>query len=119
MTNPVSEIDPVLVGKMAALVRDIADFTWSDGLLAGNASRNQDAAFAARLCEIARLLPKPIDPDLLEARRMVALRSGNAEIEAEYRLRVMDGAEDGHPAVINTLAAIKRGRELAEQDGPK
>ena len=51
--------------------------------------------------------PEPVDPDLLEAREIVAQTYN-------WTQRCFD---DGHPAVVSTLAAIKRGRQL-EQPKP-
>lgn len=97
-----------LVERMVALVRGIR----GSGSLcyAKEVEHLYDEASA-----IAALLPEPVDPDLIEARKIVAERNGNLRIECGYRQRVLDGQEDDHPAVMNTLAAIKRGRELARE----
>lgn len=66
--------------------------------------------------EIAALadLPKPVDPDLIEARKIVAARwSGLPEIGGISSDNVLAGKHDTHDAVACALAAIKRGRELA------
>jgi hypothetical protein len=92
------EIGPEVVERMVALVRHAA-------VSASGHTKEEARAIAA-------LLPEPVDPDLVEARKLVAERNGNLRIECGYRQQVLDGQEDDHPAVINTLAAIKRGREL-------
>jgi len=60
-----------------------------------------------------RKMDLKLDPDLIEARKLVAERTGRLQIECGYSRSVLNGEQDDHPAVINTLAAIKRGRELA------
>lgn len=60
-----------------------------------------------------RTMDLRLDPDLIEARKLVAERTGRLQIECGYSRSVLDGEQDDHPAVINTLAAIKRGRALA------
>ena len=56
------------------------------------------------LRERGLIAPEPVDPDLLEAREIVA-RTYN------WAQRSFD---NGHPAVVSTLAAIKRGRQLEQ-----
>lgn len=74
--------------------------------------------YAKRSLEAARelILPDPIDPDLLEAREMVAkYYEGRAGPAAARRTR--EGDYDGSAFLVLALAALKRGRELAkEQD---
>ena len=60
-----------------------------------------------------RTMDLKLDPDLIEARKLVAERTGRLQIECGYSHSVLNGEQDDHPAVINTLTAIKRGRELA------
>ena len=56
------------------------------------------------------ILPEPVDPLLIEARKLVAAREGNAN----YTDRVLDGDEDGSPAIKNCLIALRRGIELGK-----
>lgn len=69
---------------------------------------------------IAALLPKPIDPDLLEAREMVARGhdkwAGESPWHAGEAERVRSGRDDHCFRVADTLAGIRRGRELTEQE---
>lgn len=61
---------------------------------------------------IAAELPKPVDPDLVEARKLVCARSTAGEAGSGYRRTVMSGSEDDSRAVVNALEAIKHGRKL-------
>ena len=56
------------------------------------------------------VLPDPADPLLIEARKLVAAREGNAN----YTGRVLDGDEDDSPAIKNCLIALRRGIELGK-----
>jgi len=100
------DISPEVVERMAALVRDLH----ADHVKHGAHDYVQD--FVARTAAIVAELPKPVDPDLIEARRMAAdLNQGSTRTEW------MAGRWDAGPAVQWHLAGIKRGRELA-QDQP-
>lgn len=73
--------------------------------------------------ELAELLPEPVDPDLLEARKVI-LESYGTPYSADGKLmygdgpaRVADiekGAGDTYWETKAVVAAIKRGRELAQ-----
>jgi len=94
-----SEISQKLQDRMAALVRDLLD--WDD-----NVSHKLLSPVIANARAIAALLPAPIDPDLIEARRL-------AEPWLIYD-NPGSGDNDDSPTVQALLAAIKRGRELAQ-----
>lgn len=89
-----SDISPELVERMTQLVRVMAK---------GHILKS--AAFDEAY-EIAAALPEPVDPDLIEARKMAADQSGGAQY-------FLSGACDDWSNVRLALSAIKRGRELA------
>lgn len=107
----VSDISPEVVERMVALVRDVAD--------GEPVYRNELAAtWEVEARAIAALLPEPIDPDLIEARKIgaeIARRSGN-DIQQILRPDCWEsGVNDDTHKMQLMLAAIKRGRELAAQ----
>lgn len=63
---------------------------------------------------IAALLPKPVDPDLLEARAIVAAQyAGLMPPPSHLERDALSGNGDDWFQMKCTVAAIKRGRELA------
>lgn len=76
-------------------------------------ARNRDMAWCKAIEAFARYIAKheqpPIDPLLIEARKLVAARPNCRE----YAEGVMCGEEDEHPSVQNALIALRRGLELA------
>jgi hypothetical protein len=109
MTKEVEGIDPALVARMVALVRTAA--AWKNSVVSeGFDNRLAETANEAR--EIVAFLPKPVDPDLIEARRVAAtIFDGHLWASA-----ILAGKKDEDQAsgVSLALAAIKRGRELAQ-----
>lgn len=99
-------VSPELEARMIALVRNI---------------RNSGSLYYAtevvplynEACRIVANLPRPVDPDMIEARKIVASQAPFGAIDPSWNSRVIDGFEDDGPWVKNALAAIKRGRELA------
>jgi len=95
--------------RVARLIQDV-----SDAAKAADATADLNG-FAPR--SVLRqhfapfILPEPVDPLLIEARSLVAGRHPGHD-ETGYRCRIMAGKEDDHPAVQNTLAALKRGIEI-------
>jgi hypothetical protein len=100
------EIAPELVERMAALIRDLH----ADHLTYAMHDRVQD--FVARTAAIVAELPKPVDPDLIEARNLAASRWDREDMNS-WAQTILSGACDGHTDVTLALTAIKRGRELA------
>ncbi len=99
-------VDPVLVERMVKLANNVAgQLTYED------ICTNRIEARA-----IVALLPKPIDPDLLEARRAVAGQYGSKENVAHLVEQALSGVGDEWFHTKVALAAIKRGRELAQAD---
>lgn len=92
------ELDPALWNRMVALVRD----------LAGNKLLNGRLANEARA--IVADLPKPVDPDLIEARNLVEC---TVHWSPQTDRDLQSGKNDNTPEMKIALAAIKRGRELA------
>lgn len=86
--------------RMEALVRSMANDEARD--------------YPAEARAIVALLPEPVDPDLVEARKICEerVRLVDANLAAEYR----DGDYDTQMEMQVTLAAIKRGRQL-EREG--
>lgn len=108
MSGAGSELPAELVERMVALVRDLH----ADHLLYDLHDRQQD--FCKRTAEIVALLPKPVDPDLVEARAAVA----EAHDEPNYSKwcsEVLAGQFDDCKDMQVARIAIKRGRELAQQ----
>lgn len=99
------EVEPELVERMANAIRRHAR-----GLVNMREGYTVEAEFRA----IASELPEPVDPDLIEARRIAATAyqaSGGSKIAVRG---VLDGNRDDDWDVIACLTAIKRGRELAQ-----
>lgn len=99
-------LDPALVERMVALVRDLH----ADHVKHGAHDYVQD--FVARTAAIVAELPKPIDPDLIEAREM-AEALGWASANRLEDLRT--GRMDDFQGVKALLDALKRGRELQRE----
>jgi len=100
----IPERDPALWDRMEALVRRVAEGDWQPGY-----------AFVTEVeaRAIVADLPKTVDPDLIEARELCAKDAEEAQfigLPEKYRA----GEKDGSPAMQVVLAAIKRGRELAQ-----
>lgn len=92
-----------IVERMVKLVRTIAEKAPLSPI------RNEAIAIAA-------LLPKTVDPLLLEAREICAKNEetfGNRITPAEYRA----GERDESNAMILVLSGLRRGRELAREEG--
>jgi hypothetical protein len=103
-----AEISPDLVERMVDHIRKAAE-------------RYRDVRTSEplhrELLELAAELPVPVDPDLVEAREMVA-RSHDVWPDSAWHVGQAENARagilDGCFRVSDTLAGIKRGRELAE-----
>jgi hypothetical protein len=113
-----SEIKPEVVERMAALVRELAavDQSTMYGFV-GEAKlvRFKEAA-ASRVNEaraITELLPAPVDPDLIEARRIAKEALTCPGQSATLLHNIVAGHCDAYSEVRIALAAIKRGRALA------
>lgn len=100
-----TEIAPELVERMVALVREIA----ADRFL--RSASPYVHSFAKIAADIVAELPEPVDPDLIEVRKMLAERY-DPEASGDYIRAILAGKEDYTAPIINCLAAIKRGREL-------
>lgn len=61
-------------------------------------------------CAIVALLPEPIDPDLIEARKISDQFTGKKNGDGQYSI----GNRDSEAGLQAVLAAIKRGRTLAQ-----
>ncbi len=112
MTN---EISAEVVDRMAALVRDAVAISRDGKNIFKGVSRERTEAFLGEAIAIDALLPKPVDPDLIEARK-IAKSYGIIEIEnglTDERTVIGCGYADRNPSIGAVLRAIKRGRELA------
>jgi hypothetical protein len=104
-----SEMKPEVIERMVALVRAMGGNSsfgrpYQDGETIQFSSSHYDTARA-----IVTALPVPVDPDLIEARRIsISFKSGE-RISSE----ILAGERDSEEAVQAILVAIKRGRELA------
>ncbi|TZG25618.1 hypothetical protein [Sphingomonas montanisoli] len=96
---------PEAIERMMAFVRNMANATSCSPLF-------REAA------EIAALLPEPIDPDLIEARKVIhrVLMDKGASGEAIFAGEVLAGERDDALFMHVAIAAIKLGRVLAEED---
>jgi len=99
MTNT-PDIPQDLAQEMADLVRWMSQFNQGP-FGPDHIERLQNQYKIAR--EIAARLPKPVDPDLVEAREIVSREWPLAAPQNEHALQQA------------TLAGIKRGRQLAEK----
>lgn len=100
-----SEIPLELVERMAAHLRECST---------AHNVRPRDPDAQRRYDEmqaIAAELPAPVDPDLVEARKIAA--SFSYRVGTDSHARVINGSDDSSLNVRETLAGIKRGRELA------
>lgn len=97
------DVSPEVVERMVRLVRDVAV--------------NGDYEQREKARALIAILPKPVDPDLLEARRLVAT-SRDPGLSADMRANILKGEEDDSPiwGMPVVLAAIKRGRELTNKE---
>lgn len=107
-----SEIKPEVVDRMVALVRKMGGSSsigrpYQDGETIQFSSSHYETARA-----IVAALPMPIDPDMIEARRM---ESAQAEANGfiDYAVSVRNGDQDNEGPVRCRYEGIKRGRELA------
>lgn len=110
-TNP-EAVGPELVERMLALVRQIGGGFWLNGVNEDGITP-YDAVEAART--IVAELPEP-DPDLIEARKIASekLWKLGASAEAIAAGDISEGKGDDKIIMHAVLAAIKRGRQLAE-----
>ena len=90
------DIDPKLVERMVALVRELAVTDRSGPWVLVN--------FSMTAKNIVAEMPEPVDPDLLLAREVASVHWGS---EAH---RVISGEMDNAGFVAVALAAIKRAR---------
>lgn len=95
-----SEIPQELVDRMIVLMRNFAQ--GSERTIPEATSLLRDCA----KCILAEL-PKPVDPDLIEARAIAGSHCGG-----DLQDNIMSGSWDGDIIVRHVYAAIKRGREL-------
>jgi hypothetical protein len=107
----VTEISQKLAQRMAECLR--ASLT-IDGEIAFKIKTGRTVF--AEVNAIVAELPEPVDPDLIEARKLVAQRYRKEDCPLSYHqvhAAIMLGEDDATQSVQNCLAAIKRGRELA------
>lgn len=103
-------IEPELVERMVALVREMGGNS-SIGMPFDEASAVRYSSTHYSLARgIVDALPKPVDPDLIEARKMAA--DAHPQVTTT---NFLDGRADKGCAVQYRLAGIKRGRELATE----
>lgn len=99
------EISPELVERMVALVRHMAR-----DVVARDIHFNEARTIVAEL-------PKPVDPDLIEAREVVCGYHHDKHPESPWHInqaaRVRSGALDSLRDVQAAYHGIKRGRELS------
>jgi len=95
-----------LQARMVALVRRCADSAMASG----------DLYTMREATAIVAELPQPVDPDLLEAREVAIATVGDRDWPQVWAKEVRAGQYDRESRVRVALAAIKRGRELAERE---
>lgn len=104
------ERDPALWDRMEALVRSLSEAKSSAGEDPRWYPISKHAISEARA--IVADLPKPVDPDLIEAREVCFRESLSESREDSTYLK---GGLDNSLSMRCALAAIKRGRELSRQ----
>lgn len=114
MTKEVEAIDPALVARMVALIRGMGDAYLCAVTPMDLPTRQFDMRHYGEARDIARLLPKPIDPDLIEAREVARKCLDTREQSFGFLDGIARGKRDEYSEVRIALAAIKRGRELAQ-----
>jgi len=114
--NAPPPIPPEVVERMVALVRAMAAVPVATAPWGGH---QLDPFGCARA--IVALLPKPVDPDLVEARELAAVAS--EKLSHPWAPKIRAGEKDDAPqaGVSLALAAIRRGRALAaaEREGDR
>lgn len=101
-----TDLPAPLIDRMIALARNAASRTYFPGL-------------AAEAVSICALLPEPVDPDLIEARKLAydgaMIWAGTDPGRQSTSQQILDGARDEEiqSGVSLALEGIKRGRELA------
>lgn len=93
------DISPEVVEKLVAFVRNLA-------------SSSSASPIFRQAADLVALLPEPVDPDLIEARKLAGALNQGGSTE-----QWLSGKWDDGPAVQWHLAGIKRGRQLS-QDQP-
>lgn len=112
-------ISSELVERMVALVRNVAAINLQQSdIRVGLAARAPVSVARA----IVDWLPEPVDPDLIEARDLIAdavLFGAGAlsDLERPRAPNFRAGECDSGDLVSRALAMIKRGRELAKASG--
>ncbi len=106
------DIPQELVERMVEFVRMCADSSYM-----------KCSAIKEEAESIAALLPEPVDPDMVEARELIAracawFNEDPAEMVKNIRAGLWDYPDVAQGLVADTYAAIKRGRELASKDTP-
>lgn len=102
MTQP----SPEAVEKMEVFVRRMAQGIYLHGCNEVGFTAYEAVAAAQGL---VAMLPEPVDPDLIEAREIVARSQDPYEA-----IRTRAGLQDNLFRVADTLAGIRAGRALAE-----
>ena len=103
------EMPKELVDRMADLCRNI----WNSPSLAY--AKEVDHLYQ-EACAIKVMLPEKIDPDLLEARELLATFYAEEPFSGVYKkamIEVRAGLRDDKPDVRGFLKAIKHGRAIA------
>ena len=99
-----SEIAPELVSRMIALIETVA--------ANGKNTSSGVMGYADEAKAIIALLPEPVDPDLIEARKISLAYGLPAALHRLTMRRTKAGEADGKVAIQSVLEALKRGREL-------
>lgn len=99
-------VEPTLVERMVKLIRALAMVPISEW-----PPKNYRVHAQLILAEL-----EPVDPLLLEAREIVARSYQNIRDHA-YATWVRRGLKDSDPEMVAALAALKRGMELAKEQG--
>jgi len=91
-------------------LRDEGFSKLAEAVLRGDCDRSRDQRLLAATLRELNWQP-PVDPDLVEARKVVAAVHSEPNYSSWAR-QVLDGQRDGSIEIHCALAAIKRGREL-------
>ena len=103
------QISPELVERCVALVRKMGGETHVSAHTHGSLVADSYDEAAAIVAE----LPKPVDPDLVEARELFIEHEGGIDADKDIVSDVRQGAADCSDEIQFFLKGLRRGRELA------
>ena len=113
--TPQADAKPDVTAEAAKAIDELFNDAWNEH---GPQGYGRDTAGMKAIGDVlselqvkvrAVLLPEPMDPDLIEARKLAHEFAGD---RAGWQ-GILEGKHDSSPAITQLITAIKRGRELA------